>query len=591
MSRRRSSGASVDAAVDRLQREEAGSGERWIDLRLDLVDELTGEIWLSAGGRWDRRLDAFDGRAKNRVVVRCHTGQKAAVLWFRDWLDRHAYRRDNPPPMPANLDGLLIDTDPACVYSALFAGGRRAGKTWIGVALAWCYAIRFKGSIVWLVGPTEDDFDELTAYSVGLVATEWLDRETADEWELCNGSVVRMRSAYAPESLKQGRVDFALLNEGQRCKYRAFTLLRGAISDRAGMVLVCANPPADEKDQTWVSDFAADAHAGKRASMYVEFSALDNPHIDRVALLAMASEVDERTFEIEVYGRFLSPKDAVAYNWNRLVNERGRPRPTPDIGHAVEPIDCTAEVLAMMGEGEGITHIIGCDFQRFPYMAGVIFKLYTEPGTLPDPLTCYAWIVGEVVLDGGDEVGLSDGMYEWGLSPDTTLVIADASGRYQHSRRRKADAPPPEWRGRGSFDVLKGEGWWRIVVPDRRMKRNPEIVDRARSFTSMICTKRGKRRLFCDAERAPRTAKAIREWRVVNGRPSREANAAHIGDGASYVTVRLFPRRFKHGKPGPVGQPTIATEVDRTPVRKPPAPDSWRGARSHRDRKGRRGSY
>lgn len=542
-------GRSLDDVIQRRRRERDQAGERWIDLRLDIVDEMTGEIWLSTGGRWDRRARIFDGPATQRIEVRAHAGQRRAVEWFASWLATHAGRRDTPPPFdPALVAEYLetIDAEPCEVYSALFAGGRRAGKTWIAMAFAVAYAITFPDAIVMLCAPDEADFDEMIRYVDGLIPEEWLDAQTAEGWILAHGPSILLRSAYDPESLKAGRVDLMVLNEGQRMKARAYAVARGNVVDRSGLVLVCANPPMKRGDQQWVSDFAAEATRGERAALYVEFSSLDNPHIDRRALLAMAADLDERSAEIEIFGRFLAPEDAVAYNWNRLENER----PTPDVG------DVTAEFLARVGEGTGIRQLIGIDVQRIPYIAAVIYRFFGSP----DPSRVLMWAVDEVALSGGDEIELAAAIQEKGYLPDETLLVVDASGRYQHSRRRAADSPPPEWTGRGSFDLFRGAGFQRCVPPDRKRKRNPEIVDRVRAFTSMIHSKAGGRRLFADPKTAPVTCKAIREWRQVHGLPSRTQDMAHMGDGASYPIVRLFPRRLRSEKPG--GMDPVASKVD-----------------------------
>lgn len=559
--------ASIDDLIEARRRESTDGGDRFVDMRVDFVDEASGEVWLTCGGRWDRREKNYNGKPKKRVVVRCHPGQRRAIEWFGKWLASHRKRRGNPPPLPASFDvsnlGSVdieelienLDVEPHEAYAALFAGGRRAGKTWIGVAIAIAYAVEFSDAIVWLIAPVEGDWPELVRYARGVIANEWKYGETADGWVLVNGSVIQLKSAHDPEGLKKGRVDFAVLNEGQKVKLRAYTVVRAAVADVGGCVLVCANPPNEAKDQVWVSDFAADAAVGKRAAVYVEFNALLNPHIDRRALLSMAGENDKRTFEIEVLGMFRGPKDAVAYNWIRTENEKERPL----VGNVTEAF------LSAMEEGDGIKRVIGIDVQTFPYMAACCYEFFGST----DPSKVIAWITDEIALEGGDEVSLADAMFEKGWLPDETLLVVDASGQYQHSRRRAADAPPPEWRGRGSFDIFRmpnGDrpGYWRIVAPDRKMKKNPDIVDRMRAFTSMICTSTGVRRLFADPKLAAYTCKAIREWKVVNGKPQRAAEVAHMGDGASYPIARLFPRRLRSGKPGAVDP--VASKVDKQPI-------------------------
>jgi len=325
---------------------------------------------------------------------------------------------------------------------------------------------------------------------------------------------------------------------------------RGAIVDQSGLVIVCANPPVEAKDHQWVTDFAAEAAAGRRAAVYLDFNPLLNPHIDRRALLAMKAELDERAFAIEVLGQFRGPKDAVAYNWVRLENER----PVPE-----DFIDVTEQFLELAGEGSGISHLVGLDVQRIPYIGGPWYKFFVRPGDPISENSVIAWIVGETVLEGGDEVEFCDGMRDRGLDPASTLIVCDASGRYKHSRRTISNISP-EWSGQGSFDTIRGEGFTRIVPPDRRMNRNPAIVDRVRAFTSMISTGVGVRRLFADPVKAPKTSAAIRNWRTKFGKASRTQDEAHLGDGASYPIVRLFPRRLR-ASPKSGNQPAVPDPV------------------------------
>lgn len=546
--------SSLDDAIERRQRAREAGGTLLVDMRMDFENEA-GELVLSVGGVWDR-IESPDittgggeyiSESDRAVVVRYHDGQERAVEWFASWLAAHYYRRDSPPLLTLEeLESEELDVDPDHAYSALFAGGRRGGKTWIAVADGVAYALAFPGSIVWIVSPSDQKHDEVRRYLGGVIPEEWLDRQTLFDYEFCNGSKVLLKSAYVAEGLKEGKANFVVLNEGQMMAKRSYTVARGAIVDAAGLVLVCANPPVEKKDQQWVSDFAADAAAGRRASVFIEFNPLRNRHIDRRALLALRYEVDERTYAIEVLGQFRGPIDAVAWNWIRLENEKKAP--TEASGWS----DVTASFLATVGEGPGIERVLGLDVQRFPHIGGPVYKFFAPNGVIPSLDNVFAWIVDEVVLAGGDEVDYCAAAAAKGYGPSSTLIVCDASGRYQHSRRGKIDAPPPDWKGRGSFSIIRGEGYRRIVPPMRRMKVNPAIVDRARAFTSMIASGVGRRRLFADPAKAPQTCKAIREWRTVNGMPSRTQDVAHLGDGASYPIVRIFPRVLRSGKPGQV---------------------------------------
>lgn len=548
-----------------------------------------GELLLSAGGLWNRRLNDWEGdvdACQNGPVLRVHPGQIAATEWWAKWLGVHAGRRDSPPPLDLDELGLEVDPDevgegvdlnPLKVYSALLSGGRRGGKTfWAFAGAVVSYAVQFPESIIWALSPArgKDDTkpDEIRRAIAPHLSPFWIRRQTiATGWELINGANIMLKSAHAsadPDAIKEGKANLVVMNESQKMSKRVYVVARGAISDQSGLVLCCANPPVEAKDQQWVADFAADTDAGKRASVHIPFDPMENPHIDRRALRAMMAEVDERTFDVEVRGIFRAAADAVAYNWSRTHNEQSAPRPEPIPGGGQRPcprtglIDVTAEYLRSIDLYEGIANLVGMDFQVVPHMGGPVYRVFCYPGQVPNEDNVLLWGVDEIVLE-GDEVEWSYAAKERGYKPALTVIVGDGTGQYQHSRRRTTDSPPPSWKGRGSFQILMEEGWTQIVPPDPKIKlNNPHVVDRVRAMTSLIQTAdKKRRRLFLDPDRCPKTCKSIREWPTVHGRPSRSHEAAHLGDSASYPIVRLFPRLMRSSNTGPGGD-QIAQRVD-----------------------------
>lgn len=549
-------------ALEQLRREQDPGGGRFVDMRIDI--EFDGQLVVSVGGMWDRRLEDFDGEAETGILVEPHEGEIEAIWWFAQWLAVHAGRRDDPPAPESDDELALATTDPAEVYSALLAGGRRGGKTWSGALFCAMYAVMFPNAIVWAINPSDSDHDEVRRYMSRFLAPEWIQRETAaDGWELINGSAIMLKSAYVgadPDAIKKGEVHLAWMNEGQKMAHRVYVVARGAIADHSGLVLVCANPPVQAKDQQWVGDFAADAQAKRRASVYHHFHPLKNPHINRAALLSMRRELDERAFRIEVLGEFLGAADAVAYNWQRTAGGNERAMPMPD-----DPvwIDVTAEFLRSEEEGEGLVNLVGMDFQRVPHIGGPVLRFFAPRGKDPDRDNVVIWGVDEIVIEGDEEAWCEEAMRpRYKLDPNTTLIVGDATGEYQHTRRGPNSTAPPEWQGKGSYDILRMGGFRHIVPPSRRMRRkNPDVIDRVRSFTSMIevyATR--ERRLFLDPDRCPKTCKSVREWPTKNGRPSRVHEAAHLGDALSYPIIRIFPRIQRSGKPGGVDPVTQRVE-------------------------------
>lgn len=571
---------SESAYLERRSRERQEGGAV-VDLAIHV--KFGDDTILAAGGRWDRRLQEFDGEPATAIEKHVHPGQVKTITWFLSWMCVHAGRRDDPPRLSADeledalASGEHLEREHARpddeAYAALLAGGRRGGKTYIACLLCAIYAVQFPGAIVWIVNPSDSDHDEVRRYMADNLADAWIAHENAEEWQLINGSSIQLKSAYAgadPDAIKKGEAHLVLLNEGQKQVHRVYVVARGATVDSSGLVLVCANPPVQAKDQPWVTDFAIAAQRGRVDAIYQHFNPLENPHINRRSLLALRREVDERTYRIEVLGEFLPAENAVAYNWDRTLSGNERPRPTDDTVWR----DVTSVFIAGLGIADGITDIAGMDFQVHPHMGGPIYRLFCPAGEEVSRTNVVMWGVDEVVLEGDELEWCAEAQSEaHELNPRTTLIIGDGTGEYQHSRRGSVDAPPPEWNGKGSFDMIRMGGFPHITRPDPRIHRNnPHVIDRVRAMTSMIQTASGDRRLFLDPDRCPKTLKSLREWPTVNGKPSRTHEAAHLGDGLSYPIVRLFPRKLKSGMNSvsmekPASDPQFAARAEGAPRR------------------------
>lgn len=582
------------ALLEERSREVQTGALRFIDMRIDV--QLGDDTVLCVGGRWDRRIRAYDpsntydgvevgdpSAAETAIVVRPHPGQVDAFLWFVKWLAVHARRRNDPPRFDeealARLDARQIDA--AEVFSALLAGGRRGGKTWEAALFCAIYAVLFPGAIIWVINPNDQKHDEVREYFALLFCRDWIERETrADGWELINGSAVMLKSAYTgadPDAIKEGKAHLVWMNEGQKMDERVYVVARGAIVDHSGLVLVCANPPVQAKDQQWVSNYAADAQMRRRAAAYFFLDPRKNDKVNRLALLSLKHELDTRTYRIEVLGEFLPPAGTVAYNWIRTADGNERKRPGP-----ADPwIDVTERFLREEDLGDGYSDIVGMDFQVHPHMGGPVYRLFMPAGDkAPTRKNVVMWGVGEIVVE-GDELEWCEEAKDLGFKGRTTLIIADGTGEYQHSRRSSVDSPPPEWRGKGSFDILKMGGFHNVIRPDPRIRRNnPDVRDRVRAMTSQIESHSKRRRLFLDPDLCPKCCESIRAWPTVHGKPSRTHEAAHLGDGISYPIVRLFPRKLRSETPREVDP--ITERVD-MPLERPkqfgapPAPRRPRG--------------
>lgn len=514
--------------------------DRFTDLRLDLVEQdergkvpKDAQTVLSVGGRWDRDLKAYVDEAEKAKVLGLHPGQlepaRAIAEWFAARARGEATKTRSGKP----------------VFSVLLHGGRRAGKTDLGGKAGCCYAVALPGSYVWMISENFAKTEELERDVKGWIPRGWYDYLGAPTYKfsLLNGSVIWLRSAHDPDMLKQGRCDFAVLNEAQNMAQKVFATVRPATADNGGLTILCANP-ADKAIGLWADDYYEATRAGKRPALEYHLDAEKNPHVNLESLKALIDEVDERTYRREILGEYLPRLDVVFHAWSTRENVR----PIPQVA-----MDVTRQFVKTHIGREEIDVILGMDFQITPYMCAVALKAFRNPDDPDDePLL---WYVDEVVVENANEEDLAAEIKRRGYIPERTAIIADASGTYQGGERI---------RGRGSFDILRKCGWRNIYTPDSKMERNPDVIERIKIANSRMKSASGKRHLFSAPENL-RLNTALKKWENKHGSPYRKSEYAHLSDAASYPLCRFYPRRA----------PRQAFEYHQ--VKRPPIVDAWTG--------------
>jgi len=498
---------------DRALQSGATSQSDHVDLSVrftigDPTREDDGRELLSVGGVWDLGEKQWTGEeAETFCEVAVAGDQIPAIEWIAIWF--RSYFADEP---------LFPE-----IYSAMFLGGSRAGKTYSGVRVMAAFAIACPGARVWAVqeaGP--EQVDEIEAELDEFLPRAWYRRRGAS-YILLNGSTIRIRSGHVPKALKRGRCDFAFLNEAQNVKELAHSMLRMRTSDTGGLVLSAANPPNDDPNGEWVADYAAQVKAGRRKNAIVfPFDPRRNPHVKREQLEALKSETDPRTYRIEVLGEVLPPSNAVYHSFSQVENIG----PIPDLG------DVTEQFAKKIGLGKGVEHLVGMDFQGTPFQYAAIAKAFRNPLDETRPILYYH---GEIVVEMGDEHDLSDGMYSWGLDPLSAVLVPDASGAWQDGKHS----------GEGtSFDILRSLDWKRIHKPDKKEKRNPPVLERIKNDNRLFEAEDGSRLVIIDPDECPILFESVKKWRRKNGYPDKRSDHAHACDGMSYLNWRAYPRKI-----------------------------------------------
>jgi hypothetical protein len=506
--------------------------DQFLDLRVDLVCQDDkgklhddAETILTVGGVWDRQKKRYTAIADQFRRLGLHPGQTEAARWISRWFE-------------AKRAGEKMLDRGKPVYSVLLHGGRRAGKTDLGVKAGVAYAVARARSWVWLVSENQAKTEELDQEVERLLPNHWYAYRAAPwyQYVLANGSIIWLRSAHKPLALKRGRVDFAVLNEAQNMSETAFAIVRAATADNGGLTLLAANPP-ENPIGFWVERFMEEARAGKRQAREFGLDSTRNPHIDHESLEAMRAEVDDRTFRREILGEFLPRTDVVFHAWSNSA--AGNVRPPPELANADVTRAFTKRHL-----GREFTCILGMDFQRVPYPCAVEMRLFRDPESDLEPLI---WLTRYVVAEDGDEAALSEALLAVGYDPMLTAIVADASGAYQGIDRTKKI---------GSHEILQGLGWKWIYKPDKDMDKNPLIMERCRATNTLMKSASGKRRLFSDPANLGLN-EAIKNWENRQGAPYRRSVYAHLCDAATYPVWRFWPHRGRKVRQAPPAAGTM----------------------------------
>jgi len=483
-------------------------------------------------------------------VFRVHPGQEPAARWFIAWCAAWCAWRAWKTGKGPRAERVVNEKNQETIRSVLFHGGRRGGKTDFAIRAAILFAVLFPKARVWIVSAAIPESEELEANLNEMIPKAFLKGRPLGapwfRWRLRNGSTISIRTAHDPESLKRGRCDLAVLNEGQKMAKRAYVNVRGGTSDRGGLTIVAANPP-DSASGQWIEEMSEEIEAGRRPSAAFYFDARLNPEVDWSALEALKGELDDRTYRQEVLGEFVPRTDIVWHAFRQanvqragslILDQDGRPAPALVKGCTLHELKNVTTSFLKSKFGREYDAAVCLDFQLKPFMAATVRQLYEAPW-MPWTKDVLDYTTAEYAIEHGDENDLIDALEAAGLDGKRTLCIADASGEWQDAARTK---------GQGSFDMFRKRGWRFIYVPDRESKKNPNILDSCKVGNARLCSADGARHSFVDPE-CRQLIRAFKMWENRLGVPYRRSPYAHLSDAWRYFLWRLYPRRLR-GTPG-----------------------------------------
>lgn len=521
-------------SIDVLAEAKGEDGARFIDLRVEMRVKDTNETLIAVGGRWDRTKREYVGPGETALVLwinHCPNkpgggGQERAARWFAKW-----------------LRGFIAGKhDPDCerIWSMLLASGRRGGKTTLGAYCLIVFAIACPGARVWAVSPSQEETQEIRDVIDEALPKTWYRWRDDPKfiYFMGNGARIWMRSGHT--NLKRGRVDLALINEGQLTPQKAFVQVRGATADKGGLTICAANPP-DQPIGDWINDWYHEAKAGKRRSRLFELPPEENPEVKIQSLHDLKDDItDEDTYRREVRGEFLPVGNRVWHAFSPRLNVVPPGLVTLDDGAQVVQPEIT-EAFLKRHFGRPFKQLVSMDFQLTPHMAATVRQFYRCPW---DDDNALDWTVDEVTVE-GDEEDLARELIKRGVVPGEVIGVIDASGFWQDARRTK---------GGSSADWLRKHGFIHLRKPDREMEKNPPIHERMKvgnaRLRAVVTNEKlevtGARHYSYVAPDCVETVKALAKWENKRGRPDRYSEHAHLGDAWSYPLWFLWPRKVNH---------------------------------------------
>lgn len=531
-----------------------------------------GELLGSVGGEWDLEEKRFTGApgSKSRVWPVTELQRECTVYWLA-WLRAHLTGRW----------AAFNATHGRRPYSLWTVGGRRRGKTYLGIRFLAAFAIACPNAIpAWFVAPIEDDFREGQELHRELVDAlppswfSWVRKKDELYIQLINGARVLLFSATDAEKLKNGAMGYVFWNEVQKSRagVRGLNNLRGGAADKGTLVHLAANPPRDA-DEYWIEEILEGLDRGEIEGKLLDFRG-DNPNVDEGALDSMKTEMSSRDYAIDRGGARLPRPNIVMYEFRDGTD--GNVRPVPQIG------DITGPFLKSK-LGRPFAALGAADFQRNPHEAGSVARYFQDPLDANDALE---FVENEAIIDQGDENDLIDALEglgyhgedklrcmncgrlmpqaqmtvqtraacpkcgeNWSLGPGrgfelllATAMVTDATGKYQRSNREH-NRTMGYGEEQGSWAMFRNRRWIHLFKPDATQERNPNRDERISAANARLCTADKVRHAFV-APKCVRTIEALKKWPNAKwGGASNASVFGHIGDQYTYRLFRLWPRR------------------------------------------------
>lgn len=382
--------------------------------------------------------------------------------------------------------------------------GRRFGKTHLACVELLTHAAERQNANCWYVAPTYRMAKEIAWRQLkAMIPDGWLaaSNETELSVELANGSMIGLRGADKPDSLRGVGLDFVVPDEFAWIDPSAWPdVLRPALADRGGGALFITSPAG----YNWAYDLYLRGMEQRDGWAAWQFTTLDGGRVPAEELEEARRTLDPRIFRQEFEASFETLQGRVYSNFARAEH--------------VDPtvVDTGGEIL------------VGMDFNVNPMSAVTGVKAGDE---------CHILDALELPVSNTEEMAVEIKRRYPGRR---VIVCPDPSGK-----ARKTSAPV----GQTDFTILQRAGF---VV--RASPSAPLVVDRVNNTQAMLKSADGRSRIRVH----PRAAALVRAWdgltyKEGTSQVDKTLGLDHLADAADYLLWQEFnlmvnrtARTFEH---------------------------------------------
>jgi hypothetical protein len=369
--------------------------------------------------------------------------------------------------------------------------GRRFGKTFLAIR-ELCYHARMPDKTVWYITSSYRAARMIAFKPLKkrLLELKWVSKinETTMEITLKNGSVIALKGADNPDSLRGASLSFVVIDEVAECDSELFfEVIRPALADQEGGALFIGTPKGKNN---WSYDLFQQHHEIPKYWSSWQFTTLEGGFVKPEEIEAARKDMSERQFNQEFCATFETFEGRIAWAFDREKNVVKIEDPNIDVLH------------------------IGIDFNWQPITAAIHVRHNND-----------MFQIDEIMMHSANTQELCDEILSR-YPRSKIFAYPDPSGK----------AMKTSAGGNSDHSILTNNGF--IVKAPRK---HNAVKDRINSYNARLCSSDGDRHLWIDPK-CKHTIESLEKFVYKEGTQQPDKGQFdHMFDAASYCVDYLFP--------------------------------------------------